>query len=411
MAYCCLMKKHMICTILIVLAQLTYSKAQVKWEPREFEGKLLSYEVGYSFAYEYLRVEINGKERRFHFYPQYGQFMLNDFKVGSTLKFKALIRMDLIEDDVSYRKVNDTYYWFFNKQTIQEIWWKGEWKKLIESNEKPKKAVSKVFLEETIQSFYVRDEFRSAAKLTNGSVAYLGIMGGFYNPFKEYSINDKFSFVGEGIARGEGYAYPLSFSELFYGYEIVKSEGTLKSYLYKQNHVCIGIKFYNVASDFAVSIPSDYGEKVQKFLKPEEPLTVYHSRNRNKSAPDDSMAPELHAIIQGTDTLYIEERGFFGGADRRHDHRYVYLEGKIKEIVKTEKGNIINFIVDNEFYIEFDSRFEKQIGALLKRGLPVKISGEERIKRSGEVYKKNYRIVSPYKIEVGDKTYLLNQLP
>jgi hypothetical protein len=337
--------------------------------------------------------------------------MLNDFKVGNTLKIRALIRKDIIEDDVSYRKMNDSYYWFFNKQTIQEIWWKGEWKKFVESKEKPPKVISKVFLEETIESFYVRDDFKSAVKLSNGNVAFLGLMGRFYNPFKSYNIKDKFSFVGEEIVRGEGYAYPLSFSELFYGYEIVKSEGTLKSYLYKQNHVCIGIKFTNEKGDFAVSLPTYHAERVQKFLKPEEPLTIYHSPNRYKTSPNDAMAPELHAIIQGKDTLYIEEHGFFAGADGKHDHQYVYLEGKIKEIVKSDRGSIINFIVDNGFYIEFDSRFEKQIGPLLKRGLSIKISGEERIKRNGEVYKKDYRIVSPYKIEIGDKTYLLNQLP
>jgi hypothetical protein len=405
------MKSPKIQLTIIFCAVSVYAVAQVKWELREFEGKLLSYEVGYSFAYEHVRVEISGKESRFHFYPQYGQFMLNDFKVGSTLKFKALVRTDIIEDDVTYRKQSDAYYWFFNKQTIQEIWWKGQWKKFIESNRKPKQAVSKVFLEETIQSFYVRDEFKSAAKLTNGNVAFLGLMGRLYNPFKVYNVNDKFSFVGEEIVREEGYAFPLSFSELFYGYEIVKSQGTLKSYLYKQNHVCIGVKFSSPKGDFAVSLPTYHAERVQKFLKPEEPLTIYHSPNSYKTSPDNAMAPELHAIIQNEDTLYIEEHGFFGGADGKHDHQWVYLEGKIKEIVKSDRGSIINFIVDNEFYIEFDSRFEKQISSLLKRGLPIKISGEERIKKSGEVYKKNYRIVSPYKIEIGDKTYLLNQLP
>lgn len=405
------MKQFKIHLTIIFSAMYLCTVAQVKWEPREFEGKLLSYEVGYSFAYEHIRVEINGKESRFHFYPQYGQFMLKDFKTGSTIKFKALVRLDLIEDDVSYRKMNDSYYWFFNKQTIQEIWWNGEWKKFIESNEKPKKITSKVFLEETIQEFYIRNEFRSAVKLTNGNVAFLGLMGRLYDPFKDYNVNDKFSFVGEEIVRGEGYAYPLSFSELFYGYKIVKSEGTLKSYLYKQNHVCIGMKFSSSRGDFAVSIPSYQGEKVQKFLIPGEPLIVYHSPNYDKSAPNDGMAPELHAIIQGRDTLYIPEHGFYGGPDAKHDHKHAYVEGKIREIIKSSNGHIINFIVDNQFYIEFDSRFEKQIGSLLRKGLEVKIYGDLRIKKDGEVYKKNYQIVSPYKIEIGDKTYLLNQLP
>lgn len=385
--------------------------AQLKWEPREFEGKLLSYEVGYTFAYEYMRVEIDGKVSRFHFYPQYGKFMLDEFRVGSILKFKALVRNEKLADDLAYKKLDDRYFWFFNRQTLQEIWWNGEWKKFAESKEKAAKPSSKVFLEETIQNFYTADEFKSAAQLQNGRIVFLGMMGRLFNPFKDYKINDKFSFVGEEIVRGEGYAYPLPFTELFYGYEIIKSEGTLKSYLYKQNHVCIGVKFTSPKGDFAVSLPTYHGARIQKFIKPEEPLIIYHSPNRYKTTSDDPLAPELHAIIQGNDTLYIEEHGFFAGADGKHDHQWVYLEGKIKEIVRSDKGSIINFIVDNEFYIEFDARFEKQIGSLLKRGLPIKISGEERIKKSGEVYKKNYRIVSPYKIEIGDKTYLLNQLP
>ena len=405
------MKQFKIHLTLIFCAMCLGAVAQVKWEPREFEGKLLSYEVGYSFAYEYMRVEIDGKVSRFHFYPQYGEFMLNEFRVGGTLKFKALIRKDMLADDKGYKKLDDMYFWFFNRQTVQEIWWKGEWKKFTESKEKVTKPRSKVFLEEKILSFYTADEFKSAAQLGDGRIAFLGMMGSWFNPFKNYRVNDKFSFVGEEIVRTEGHAYPLAFSELFYAHEIVKSQGTLKSYLYKQNHVCIGIKFSNAKGDFAVSLPTYHAERIQKFLKPEEPLIIYHSPNRDKTPPDDAMAPELHAIIQGKDTLYIEEHGFFAGADGRHDHQWVYLEGKIKEIVRSDRGNIINFIVDNEFYIEFDARFEKQIGSLLKRGLPIKISGEERIKKSGEVYKKSYRIVSPYKIEIGDKTYLLNQLP
>ncbi len=405
------MKQFKIHLMLIFCAMCLGAVAQVKWEPREFEGKLLSYEVGYSFAYEYMRVEVGGKVSRFHFYPQYGEFMLNEFKVGSILKFKALLRKDKLEDDLAFKKLDDRYFWFFNKQTLQEVWWKGEWKKLIESKANVTKPVSKVFLEETIQSFYTADDFKSAAQLQNGRIAFLGMMGRLFNPLKDYKVSDKFSFVGEEIMRGEGYAYPFSFTELFYAYEIVKSEGTLKSYLYKQNHVCIGLKFSSEMGDFAVSIPTYYGERVQKFLKPQERLIIYHSPNRYKTVVDDGMAPELHAIIQGRDTLFIEEHGFFAGADGKHDHQNVYLEGKIKEIVRSNKGSIINFIVDNEFYIEFDTRFEKQIGSLLKRGLPIKISGEERIKKNGEVYKKNYRIVSPYKIEIGDKTYLLNQLP
>ena len=87
------------------------------------------------------------------------------------------------------------------------------------------------------------------------------------------------------------------------------------------------------------------------------------------------------------------------------------MSGKIREVVHSDKGRIISLLVNTDVYIEMDPRFEKQIGALLKRGASIEVSGDERIKKEGEVYSKDYRIITPQQISIDGKVYRLNQLP
>jgi hypothetical protein len=47
----------------------------------------------------------------------------------------------------------------------------------------------------------------------------------------------------------------------------------------------------------------------------------------------------------------------------------------------------------------------QQLGYLFKKGKPVVIAGKERIKKMGEIYNKNYRIITPEKILIDGKTF------
>jgi hypothetical protein len=177
--------------------------------------------------------------------------------------------------------------------------------------------------------------------------------------------------------------------------------------LFKQNEVCIGVKFSTPSgNEIKLSFPSDKAEKVKKFLKPDSDLKIYHGRVYDLSKLD---LPELQAVIQGKDTLYIDEFGFFGGADVEHDHKPVELSGKITRINKTGRGSIVSIIVAGKYYFEPDPGIAEQIGRLLQRGKEVIIQGKERIKKKGEIYKKEYTIVVPKKIVIDGKTFFSNQ--
>jgi hypothetical protein len=78
---------------------------------------------------------------------------------------------------------------------------------------------------------------------------------------------------------------------------------------------------------------------------------------------------------------------------------------------RSDNGRIMSVIIGNECYIEVDNNIEKNLGNYLRRGTLMKINGEERIKKEGEIYSKNYRIITPQKITVDEKEFQLSTLP
>lgn len=100
---------------------------------------------------------------------------------------------------------------------------------------------------------------------------------------------------------------------------------------------------------------------------------------------------------------------YYGGPDGNHDFKSVEVEGTISKVNRTEKGRIISLILDKDFYVEVDAQMEQQLGNLLKKGSNLKISGEERIKKEGEIYEKEYRIITPKRIVTESGEFILNR--
>jgi hypothetical protein len=121
--------------------------------------------------------------------------------------------------------------------------------------------------------------------------------------------------------------------------------------------------------------------------------------------------PELHALIQGQDTIKITEYGFWGGADIKHEHIAATANGKITQVNRLASGVIYSIIIGDETYVDIDHATQKQLGKFFKRGTPVAISGKERIKAQGEIYIKPYRIITPGEITIDNKVFQINQLP
>lgn len=117
--------------------------------------------------------------------------------------------------------------------------------------------------------------------------------------------------------------------------------------------------------------------------------------------------PELHAIISEADTLKIEEAGFYGGADVAHDHKPAVVSGKISKVNRSDRGGIMNVILGNDVYVEITYTTSEQLGKYLKKGIEMEVSGDERIKKEGEIYSEDYRIITPRKVKVDGKEFLL----
>jgi hypothetical protein len=119
------------------------------------------------------------------------------------------------------------------------------------------------------------------------------------------------------------------------------------------------------------------------------------------------MPPELHALVAGADTLKIEKLFFYGGEDVQHDHTAVEVKGTISRISRTDRGKIMSIMIGSDVYVEIDLVTAEQLGQMIRRGNEVVITGDERIKKEGEVYQKDFRIITPRTIKVAGKEFII----
>lgn len=395
--------------LVVYLHNMTFCFGQQVTEIREFQGVIKGFDTGYYFAYEYLLLETKEGEERFQFYPYYGELIRQNFSEGDQVSVKVKINAKMRESFSKLSEEQQKKMTYFRRENIVEIKIKNEWVLLLQQGENYNRPNFKTFLDQEIVDLYMYDNFKTAAIFKDGLVGFSGGIGKFFDPLKNSKTGDKFSFTGYFLPFRKGYVYPVTDIKSVYTVSpLVKKEGHLMSYLFKQNHVCIGAKFLTKDESVIVSFPSDKAKEIRQFIRPELPVIIYHGAYNSEALLE---GPEMHALIQGSDTLYLHRFNFYGGSDVSHEHKPVEFEGKIKDFVKTDKGRIIGLIVDHKFFVEIDPRLEKQIGTLLKRGLTVAVDGSERIKKSGEVYSKDYRIVTPGKITIIGKTYSINPLP
>jgi hypothetical protein len=163
------------------------------------------------------------------------------------------------------------------------------------------------------------------------------------------------------------------------------------------------VKFETLnGKELKLSFPSEKASLIRKFLTADATVKVYFGSDYNIGKFN---LPELHALVQGRDTLTIAEFGFYGAPDGNHEHIPIEFEGKITSISKTPKGTIESIVVASEFYIELNPMMAQQFGHKLEKGKKIIIEGQERVKKIGEIYNKNYRIVSPKSITFDGTTF------
>jgi hypothetical protein len=401
--------KNKLMLLAIVFITAYQVRAQAKIEIREFQGTLQNFEVGYRFAYEYLTLKVESEEYRFYFPPFHGQWIQSKFKPGDLVKVKVSYNYTLAENVKKLKAEKSKYATFLDRQVIVDIWADGQWVSLPDrSTENLNENISYHF-DKKIKSFYTVSNLMKAIIFEDNSIAYTFVYHKERDPSYIYKVGDRINFLGIKPERTEGYAYPFPEKKVYEFFSLVEIEGTIKSYLYKQNAVCIGAKFYVDNNELTVCFPSEKAEEVKNFLIGTTQVTLYTSAD--KQDLKSNLFPELHVLIKDKDTLKINQLDFFGGPDRNHKFKSIEFEGKISRITKSQSGKVANLIIDEKYFVEIDPRLDAQIGTSLKKGIVLKIKGKERLKKEGEVYRYTYRIISPEQIVIEGKTHLLNNLP
>jgi hypothetical protein len=399
------MKSLRLIVFLLLSADLI---GQSKFEVQEFTGLVKSISPGMRFAAEYLELDVQGESEIFAFHPHYGVYITDRIKLGD----KISVRVNIHPRTKSMRKeMNEQSrlikYLFFNDR-IAEMKINNEWVALPEIVIEKEAPTQKIVLDRKVVGDYIYRGVRIGLQFDNGFWACSPLPYEQFNTIKSVQPGDVVSFSGWKMGTSDGYKYHTSgIKEVYYFNPLTKETGRVFSYLYKQNSVCIGVKFKTDAGkELSVSFPSDDAKRVKEFLRPEKKVTVYY---HNFKVEGQLHPPELQALIQGTDTLYINSFGFYGGADVKHDHKDITIEGKITKINSSDKGNLRSIIVASEYYIEIDAMMAQQLGFFFQKGKVVSIQGKERIRKEGEIYQKDYRIVVPEKVVVDGKTFSLFQ--
>lgn len=391
---------------LIFLIPLSVT-GQTKFEIQEFSGTVKYIGPGFRFALEQLVLDVDGEYVSFLFYRHYGSLIKNKVKVGDQLTLKASVNLRYHE--FRKQKKNNMlpipFSYAFHDQ-ITELLIENEWIELSEIKNNNEPATYEVYLNKKVVADYVVNNSRIGLVFEDGLVAYHVVFSS-RNPMKSISPGTLVSFGGFISTPKPGYEYPVpNVNKECFFVPLTEVPAKINSYLYKQNYVCIGAKFKtDDGNSISVSFPSDYAKEIKSFIRANEDLIFFY--HKNDFGVKNYNLPELHAIIQGADTLYIKRFGFFGGADGKHDHTEIEFEGKITRVNTTEKGSIISVIVGSDYYVEIDALLSKQLAFQLRKGTELKIAGKERVKKEGEIYQKEYRIITPEKIVINGKEFSL----
>lgn len=374
---------------------------QRKLELRELTGTFKELKLGYYFAYEVLIIEVDSELRLFRIDPIYGQSVLKKLVPGQEITFKAMVD-DKSREAMKKVKGNPVYWASMFGEGIESIYLDGTW---TPTSATPRNQIKRgfdwvVLLEQTPIDQFIEDGVRKGLIFQNGLIGFASFTGIGKHTMKDVQIGKPVSFIGfESMVREE-YLYPIeNVNRVVSFIELEKHTGKIESFIYKQNFARIGLKLNGKRYNF----PAELAKTFEKFANA-KPVTLYvHGENDNKS----NLLPTIHAIVQGADTVKIPSM-YYGDPDGKHDHKATTLEGKITQINRADQGNILSLIVSNDFYIEVDQRMATQLKDYLTKGKAIKISGLERIKKDGEIYERDYRIITPQKLEINGKEFILN---
>ena len=375
---------------------------QRKLELRELTGTFKEMRSGYYFAYEVLLIDVDGESRLFRIDPIYGQSVLKKLTAGMTVNFKARVD-DKARAGIKAVKGNPIYWASMFGEGIESIYLDGDWFQTPSAakNQEKRGFDWVVLLEQTPVDQILEDGIRKGLIFKNGLIGFSSFTGMGKYSMNTIKLGKPVSFIGyESVVHPE-YLYPIeNVNRVISFIELLKQTGKIESFIYKQNFARIGLKLNGERYSF----PAELAKTVEHFVN-DKPVTIYyHGLSDEKT----NLLPTIQAIVQGRDTLKIP-RMYYGDPDGKHEYKSTDLEGKITQVNRADRGDIMSLMIGNDCYIEVDQRMATHLKDYLSKGKSIKISGLERIKKEGEIYERNYRIITPQKVEVNGKEFILNK--
>lgn len=383
------------------------SQRKVKAELKIIEGEIKKYLPGKGIAYSLIQIETKEGQNIVRFPSNHGKEIIEKFPTGTSISMTVKSRVN--KPDISFKDKNiwmhsilaDSLFLLKSNKYQLKIDWSDDNELLFGFGEK-----RVVLLEEEVADYFLYEN-KARGVFTKSGILILDQLAfpSFFN-FKKLKIGTRFSNFGSPIKIKAGEELIVKNAKRIVTSRILKkSFGTINSFLYKQNGVCIGFSLTEGDEKTLLYFTPDKAAKMMEVEKRKEPVTIYYDYEYD---PKIRLHHSLHALISRTDTIKIE-KDFYGDADGKHEYIPASREGKITKLERDKHGRISSILLDGSILIETNHRIQSQLNILLSKGKVLKVEGQERIKIEGEIYKDNYSvIVVPQKLIIEGKEFLVN---
>jgi hypothetical protein len=396
------------CCLIVLGALISHAQSSLGGrETKEFSGVIRRILAGSHFAYSIMTIEDGNGTADFYFPPENGELIVNSFKPSDSIVFKARVpsrpatdaRVKLMKESMLYYIVG----------TITAVRVGGAWTELLPGAPRlPWFPEGEVLLNRKVINVYQEQGYKRAVEFSDGVIGYYSSAFLKFNPIEDVDPDDHLSFIGRKFPYSQSYVYPIpGVREVYSLQKLERTSGTIRSLLFKQNNVCIGISAATNKGNIRASFPTEYARRVEKFADGRR-VDLYVT---DYKVEGQLHLPELHAIVAGRDSLIINQMGFYGGADGPHEYVPKSLSGKISQITRSDAGKIMGIVLDGRTFVEIDANTARQLDNLLRKGKSIEVSGGQRVKKAGEIYSEDYEILAAYQITIDGKVFIITTRP
>ncbi|MCE2935656.1 MAG: hypothetical protein ACK5V5_13905 [Cyclobacteriaceae bacterium] len=404
--------RYLIVFLLALPGLASAQKARSK--ESEFQGVIDRY-IASGVAYDVMQVR-DGKVNRFiKFDSRSAKEVMANFPVGSQVsgvskgfshEFKSLgglaSFLNYMADSLIYLNSNGQKY-------VQEWKPRKDFVHFLDPNARSRRSL---LLDQKVTATVAQPDINKILYLNDGSILVTNAGFPVSRQLKDITKGDVVSAIIGPIELLEGEVYPIAdFKKAYFANLLMKIEGTIESFYFDQNTVCIGMRLRTgTGTTRQFQFPSEHAAQIMEWEKRKEPILVYFNPYI-LSLPSTikiflSKFASVQAIISRSDTLKITDH-YFGDPDGKHEYADVKNSGKITRSKTSTSGTIYGIVVDDKYFLEVNKKTESQLKKYFRPSVPIEFEGKQRIKKPGEVYEGNYEIVTPTKMTIAGKEFLL----